>query len=204
MLVVGKATNFICKSLMLFICILDNRSYLKLTIKLSMSNQKRENKMKKNKLTGIIMAAMSLFMVFNLELVAQKPITISPEMVIAAVDNVSPIIEKVSQDLWNYSELSLVELKSSDYLKGILKKNGFKLTSEGTAGVPTAFVSEFGSGKPVLGIFLEYDALPGLGNEAVPYKVQRKDSVTAGHACGHNLIGSGALGAAVAIKNLMK
>lgn len=51
---------------------------------------------------------------------------------------------------------------------------------------------------------LEYDALPGLGNEAVPTKQQRKDGVTAGHGCGHNLIGSGALGAALALKNLMK
>ena len=147
---------------------------------------------------------MSLFMASNLVQAAQEPTSISPEMVLTAVEKVSPTIEKVGQDLWKYSEVSLVELKSSNYLKKILKNNGFKLTSEGTAGVPTAFIAEFGSGKPVLGIFLEYDALPGLGNEAAPHKAPRKDGVTAGHGCGHNLIGSGALGAALTIKNLMK
>lgn len=77
--------------------------------------------------------------------------------------------------------LSLCLIPPSAYLKDVLKKNGFAITSEGTANVPTAFVSEFGSGKPILGIMLEYDALPGLGNEAVPHKEARKDGVTAGH-----------------------
>jgi aminobenzoyl-glutamate utilization protein B len=65
-------------------------------------------------------------------------------------------------------------------------------------------VAEYGKGKPIIGILLEYDALPGLGNEAVPKKQPRKDGVTAGHGCGHNLIGAGAMGAALAIKNLME
>lgn len=124
--------------------------------------------------------------------------------VLRAVDKVQPVIEEVSQKLWNLSEVSMLESKSSDYLKGVLKKNGFKITSEATAGVPTAFIAEYGSGKPILGIMLEYDALPGLGNEAVPTKTPRKDGITAGHGCGHNLIGAGALGAALALKDYMK
>ena len=85
--------------------------------------------------------------------------------VIRAVEKVSPIIEEVGTKLWQLSETSLTEVKSSKYLKDLLEKNDFKITSEGTSGVPTAFIAEFGSGKPVLGIMLEYDALPGLGNE---------------------------------------
>jgi aminobenzoyl-glutamate utilization protein B len=124
--------------------------------------------------------------------------------VIAAVDKTIPLIEETAQKLWDLSEISLEEVKSSEYLKKALKDNGFKITSEGTAGVPTAFIAEYGSGEPKLGIMLEYDALPGLGNEAVPTKTPRKDGVTAGHGCGHNLIGAGALGSAVALKGLME
>ena len=102
------------------------------------------------------------------------------------------------------SEVSLLEVQSSVYLKDLLKDNGFTITSEGTAGVPTAFIAEYGTGEPKLGILLEYDALPGLGNEPVPQKQPRKDGVTGGQGCGHNLIGAGAMGAALAIKDLME
>ena len=129
---------------------------------------------------------------------------VSSAAVLEAVDKQAPLIEEVGLKLWDLSELSLLEVKSAKYLKKVLKKNGLKITSDATAGVPTAFIAEYGSGKPVLGVMLEYDALPELGNEAVPRKVKRKDGITAGHACGHNLIGAGALGAALAIKDLMK
>jgi len=128
----------------------------------------------------------------------------STDQTIAAVERVAPTIEDVAAKLWDLSELSMLEVESSAYLKDVLQKNGFKITSEKTADVPTAFIAECGSGKPILGIMLEYDALPGLGNAAVPRKEARKDGNTAGHACGHNLIGAGALGAALALKNLMQ
>jgi aminobenzoyl-glutamate utilization protein B len=124
--------------------------------------------------------------------------------VLAAVEKVAPTVEEIAKKLWVLSEVSLLETKSSAYLKELLKKNGFAITSEKTAGVPTAFIAEFGTGEPKLGILLEYDALPDLGNEAVPEKKPRKDGVTAGHGCGHNLIGAGAMGAALAVKDLME
>jgi len=124
--------------------------------------------------------------------------------VLDTVDKVAPTVEKIAKKLWVLSEVSLLEIKSSAYLKDMLKKNGFAITSEKAAGVPTAFIAQYGKGKPKLGILLEYDALPDLGNELVPTKQQRKDGVTAGHGCGHNLIGAGAMGAALAIKNLME
>jgi aminobenzoyl-glutamate utilization protein B len=142
------------------------------------------------------------FMVLPAQLGAQVPQ--NNQDVLGAVEKVQPTIEATAQKLWDLSELSLLEAKSSDYLKGLLKENGFKITSEGTSGVPTAFIAEYGFGTPILGIMLEYDALPGLGNEAVPEKRARKDGVTAGHGCGHNLIGAGALGAALALKDYMK
>jgi len=129
---------------------------------------------------------------------------VSSDEVLGSVGKVTPTIEEVSQKLWDLSEVSLFENKSSEYLKDVLKQNGFRITSEGTANIPTAFVAEYGSGSPKLGIMLEYDALPGLGNEAVSRKEARKDGVTSGHGCGHNLIGASAMGAALALKNLMK
>ena len=116
--------------------------------------------------------------------------------VLEAVDKVAPTVEEIAKKLWNLSEVSLLEIKSSAYLKDLLKNNGFTITSDKAAGVPTSFVAEFGKGEPKLGILLEYDALPGLGNAPVPEKQARKDGVTAGHGCGHNLIGARAMGAA--------
>jgi len=123
--------------------------------------------------------------------------------VLEAAEKVTPTVEEIAQQLWDLAEVSLLEIKSSAYLKDVLTRNGFAITSEKTAGVPTAFIAEYGKGEPKLGILLEYDALPGLGNEPVPERQPRKDGVTSGHGCGHNLIGAGAMGAALAIKNLM-
>lgn len=124
--------------------------------------------------------------------------------VLKAVDKVQPVIEEAAMTLWKHSELSLVEFKSSAYLMKMLEDNGFTITSKGTAGVPTAFVAEYGEGKPIIGIMTEYDALPGLGNEPVTKKEPRKDGVTSGHGCGHNLIGAAGLGTALALRNLIE
>ena len=130
---------------------------------------------------------------------AQQP----SKEVLKVVENHKGIVENVAQTLWDKSEISLHEKESTAFLQDILVKNGFQITEKGSAGVPTAFIAEFGSGEPKLGIMLEYDALPGLGNKAVPRKEARDDGITAGHGCGHNLIGAGAMGAALALKDLM-
>ena len=135
---------------------------------------------------------------------ARADISARDKEVIEAVEKVAPTIEEIAKKLWDLSEVSLLEIKSSAYLKDLLKNNGFTITSEEAAGVPTAFIAEYGTGEPKLGILLEYDALPGLGNEPVSEKQPRKDGVTAGHGCGHNLIGAGAMGAALAIRDLME
>jgi aminobenzoyl-glutamate utilization protein B len=131
--------------------------------------------------------------------------TTSPsiEAIDQAVEQINPIIERIAGELWQLAELSLEEVKSAQLVIDILQEQGFTLISKGTAGVPTAFIAEWGSGTPILGVLAEYDALPGLGNEPVPYQQPRKNGITSGHACGHNLLGAGSIGAAIALKNLM-
>jgi aminobenzoyl-glutamate utilization protein B len=125
------------------------------------------------------------------------------EVVDQAVEQTRPTIERLARELWQLAELSLLEVKSAQLILDILRAEGFTITSTGTAAVPTAFIAEWGSGKPILGVLAEYDALPGLGNAAVPRKEPRADQVTSGHGCGHNLLGAAAVGAAIALKNLM-
>jgi aminobenzoyl-glutamate utilization protein B len=120
-----------------------------------------------------------------------------------AVEQAMPTIKRIASEIWQLSELSLQEVKSSQLLLDILQEQGFTITSKGTAGVPTAFIAESGSGTPIIGLLAEYDALPGLGNEPVPYREPRKDQVSSGHGCGHNLLGAGCIGAAIALKNIL-
>ncbi|MEM7171685.1 MAG: amidohydrolase [Pseudomonadota bacterium] len=135
---------------------------------------------------------------------AAKAQDISSEDVIAQVEEVSPVVIDVASRLWHFAEISLLEIQSSALLKDLLVQNGFEITADGVAGVPTAFVAEYGSDGPVLGIMLEYDALPGLGNAPVPMLQPRADGTLSGHGCGHNLIGAGSLGAAIALKGLLE
>ena len=117
----------------------------------------------------------------------------------AIVNGLSPIIEAAADALWDFAEVRYEEARSSAYLKEMLEEHGFDITHDTVAGIPTAFIAEIGSGEPVIGILAEYDALPGLGNAAVPRKQPRADGLTSGHGCGHNLIGSAAVGAALAV-----
>ena len=72
----------------------------------------------------------------------------------------------------------------------------------GVAGMPTAFVASYGSGKPVIAILGEFDALPGISQKAVPSREPLHEGA-AGHGCGHNLFGAASLGAAVAVKEMI-
>jgi aminobenzoyl-glutamate utilization protein B len=129
--------------------------------------------------------------------------TRSYELVDQAVEQTTPVIKRIANEVWRFAELSLQEIKSAQLMINILQEQGFTITSKGTAGVPTAFIAEYGFGTPTLGFLVEYDALPGLGNEPVPYREPRKDQVTSGHGCGHNLLGAGSVGAAIALKNVV-
>jgi aminobenzoyl-glutamate utilization protein B len=105
--------------------------------------------------------------------------------------------------IWEWAEPGYQEKKSSEALAAIAEKAGFKVT-KGVAKIPTAFTAEFGSGKPVIGILGEFDALPELSQEAVPFRQPRKDGDGNGHACGHHLFGTASLSASIAIAEQIK
>lgn len=107
----------------------------------------------------------------------------------------------VARAIWDFAELGYQENRSSALLQAELAKEGFKVT-KGVAEIPTAFVAEWGSGGPVIGILAEFDALPGVSQDAVPTK--QTDAKSAAHACGHNLFGSGSVTAAIALSQWLK
>ena len=109
--------------------------------------------------------------------------------------------KQVAKQIWDFAELGYHENKSSALLQAQLKDAGFAIKS-GVADEPTAFVASYGEGKPVIAILGEFDALPGLSQKAVPERAPVTQG-GAGHGCGHNLLGSGAALAAVAVKQYM-
>lgn len=110
---------------------------------------------------------------------------------------------KAAKEIWENPELSMQEYKSSGILINLLKQNGFSVEA-GVAGMPTAFIASYGSGKPVIGINAEYDALPGLSQNREKLEKSPVISGAPGHGCGHNLLGTGGVKAAIAIKNALE
>lgn len=108
----------------------------------------------------------------------------------------------IASQIWDWAELGFLEEKSSELLENTLQDAGFSL-EEGVADMPTSFIASYGSGKPVIGILAEFDALPGVSQTAVPYRQERTDTKN-GHACGHHLFGSGSVAAAIAIKEWLQ
>jgi aminobenzoyl-glutamate utilization protein B len=111
-------------------------------------------------------------------------------------------IIEVSDKIWGFAELGLQEFKSSSLLSDELEAAGFAV-QRGVAGMPTAFVASFGSGKPVIGIMGEYDALQGLSQKPVPTKDPLIPGAP-GHGCGHNIHGASGMAAAIATKTVMQ
>jgi aminobenzoyl-glutamate utilization protein B len=109
---------------------------------------------------------------------------------------------EVALAIWDKAELGYLETESSALLQSTLAQHGFDIES-GVADIPTAFVASYGSGKPVIAVLAEFDALPGISQSANPDRdiVAGKN---AGHACGHHLFGAGSAAAAVAVKQWME
>ncbi len=108
----------------------------------------------------------------------------------------------IAKQIWAFAEVGYQEQKSSALLQQQLRTAGFSVRA-GVAEIPTAFVATFGSGKPVIAILGEYDALPGLSQEPTA----RRSPVLAdgaGHGCGHNLLGTGSLAATIAVKEWLQ
>ncbi|MDP2857934.1 MAG: amidohydrolase, partial [Bacillota bacterium] len=121
---------------------------------------------------------------------------------VAWVDEKAQALIDLSDRIWEYAEVGLQELKSAKDQEDFLRAEGFAIDS-GVAGMPTAFVASWGSGKPVIGFLGEYDALPGITQKPIPVKEPHRAGAP-GHGCGHNLLGVGAVGAAAAVKREME
>ncbi len=108
----------------------------------------------------------------------------------------------LSDQVWGFAELGFREVQSSRLLVDAFEKAGFKL-EKGVAAIPTAFVAEYSKGAgSVIGILGEYDALPGLSQECLPYK-KPLTSGAPGHGCGHNLLGVAGIASCFALKQAL-
>ncbi len=132
----------------------------------------------------------------------QQTLTKSKSHVIATIEKHQSNLIKISDDIWSLAETAFEEHKSSKILADYAENQGFTV-DRGVAGMPTAFVASYGSGKPVISVLGEFDALPGLSQKTEPIKNPLMKGA-AGHGCGHNMFGAGSLGAAIGIKELIE
>ncbi|MFS4492062.1 amidohydrolase [Maribacter sp. 2308TA10-17] len=150
--------------------------------------------MKKCTLLGLLLLTFSA--------VSAQKMTKNKKAVQVSVEKHKAELIKISDSIWAAAETAFEELKSSEILASYAEKNGMTVT-RGVADIPTAFTATYGSGKPIISILGEFDALPGISQKAQPEKEPYKEGA-AGHGCGHNMFGTSSLGAAIAIKELME
>ncbi len=152
----------------------------------------------KKKLLPLV--ALLVWVPFN-SLLAQKKLPKTKQQAVQIIDSHSQELIALSDSVWTYAETALRERKSAALLSNYLEQQGF-LVERGVAGMPTAFVATYGSGRPVIGVLGEFDALPGLSQQVATERQPRVEGAP-GHGCGHNMLGVGALGAALAVKELI-
>ncbi len=126
---------------------------------------------------------------------SEKSLRPTQQTAIADVDSRREELKAVNQTIWKFAEVGLEEHQSASLLVSKLTENGFDV-KRGVSDMPTAFVASYGSGKPIIGILAEYDALPGMSQKVEPERSPLQEGA-AGHACG-------ALGAALAVKASME
>ncbi|MHC4159008.1 MAG: amidohydrolase [Planctomycetota bacterium] len=121
------------------------------------------------------------------------------DQIAASIDARQSEYAQIAREIWGFAELAFLEVKSSLLLQSELKGEGFSVEA-GVAGLETAFVATYGKGRPIIGILAEFDALPGMSQDAV---AERKPLVKngSGHGCGHNLFGTGSAAAGIAVKD---
>jgi len=138
-----------------------------------------------------------LLIFFTSSVLGQK----TKQEVLKSIDSKNDQYSNIAHRIWEFAEVGYQEVKSSELLQETLTQAGFKI-EKGVAGIPTAFVATYGSGKPVVAILAEFDALPGVSQDAVP-EVKPVPGRTAGHACGHHLFGTASSAAGIAVKEWM-
>ena len=145
----------------------------------------------------------ALFIALAAPLGAQKPtVPDRGDAILKSIDAKAARWTGVEQQIWGFAEVGFQEVKSSALTAQELRDAGFTVKTN-VAGMPTALIAEYGSGKPVIAIIGEYDALPGLSQKVSPVHDAIVENAP-GHGCGHNLLGVGSLAAAVAIKEWMQ
>lgn len=143
-----------------------------------------------------------LLLLFVVGVTSAQKMSKNKTEVIASVEKHKEALIKISDSIWALAEVAFEETESSRILADYAEKNGMKV-ERGVAHIPTAFVATYGSGKPVISILGEFDALPGLSQKTNSTKDPLEEGAP-GHGCGHNMFGTSSLGAAIAIKELME
>jgi len=124
------------------------------------------------------------------------------EKILSSVDEDAKMLEDLEKDIWNHPQTGFHEDYAAGLLAGVLEKAGFRVQKR-VASLPTAFMAEWGSGSPIIGVLGEYDALPGMSQQVNAEKQPVQDGAP-GHACGHNLLGTAGVGAVLALKKAME
>ena len=118
------------------------------------------------------------------------------------VDTHAASFATTAQQIWDLAEVGYQEEESSRILQDHLRDGGF-VVEAGVAGMPTAFVAEWGTGTPVIAILAEFDALPGINQDRVAERTPIEGK-GAGHACGHHLFGTGSVAAGLAVREWLE
>ncbi|MES5047500.1 M20 family metallopeptidase [Rhizobium nepotum] len=126
------------------------------------------------------------------------PDTAALRSLIETIDAMAPDFTDLSDRIWEFAELKFQEVRSSDLLVETLKQNGFSVRRD-IAGMKTAFIGEYGRGKPVIAFLGEYDALAGMSQRSGVDRPMAMEPDGSGHGCGHNLLGSGSMLAAISL-----
>ena len=150
------------------------------------------------KFTKILLSFLSSILL----LIANDDLSNNKKAIDVSVKKHEKELIKISDAIWHNAELALEEYKSSKILADYAEKNGLSV-ERGVAGMPTAFIATYGSGRPRIGILGEFDANAGISQKAQSKKEALIEG-NPGHGCGHNLFGTASLGAAIAIKELIE
>lgn len=145
-----------------------------------------------------VLTALSISASLMLAAPAWSAPSAAKKAVVQSVDRHASELTGLSDQIWAFAEIALKEHRSAAALADYAEQQGFKV-ERGVGGMPTAFIASYGSGRPIIGVMGEYDALPGISQKAAPEKTPLEEGA-GGHGCGHNLFGAASLGAAVAIK----
>jgi aminobenzoyl-glutamate utilization protein B len=179
---------------------LPTKTLLKLSTQIADGLAKAHSRLTRRKDSSIMrcLTGIPLLSLLAMPLQAQSKIPENKVPIVQSVEAQKVELEDLSDRIWAYAETALAEHQSAAALADYAEAQGFNV-ERGVAEMPTAFIASYGSGKPIIGILGEFDALPGISQKAQP--TQEPLSIGApGHGCGHNLFGAASLGAAVAVK----